>query len=320
MGRISDEELNATSSSNSNQNDSPYYWYFGLAKEGDSAIVRIMDNSREDLEPLATHPVKIKGKYRRVSCLRDTKEPLELCPLCAAEAPREKKVYIHLIEYITAADGSVIPTPRVWERPTGYINELKEYMADYAPLSDNVFKIKRTGQGAGTRYALIPLNPATVDMSKYPKDESFFANYKALGVNVQVRDAENIIKGMSDGTLTFEVKQAEAQATPVVTTLTPNAVPEATVQQTVETPVSSVVPPVVTPSATADIPNQDNISITPVTPVAPTVAPVVPPVTPVNTATNGNPWSQPAPRRTYTPSTPVNNSAPASGFRPIRNV
>ena len=317
MGRISDEELSA-SSNNSNRNDTPYYWYFGLAKEGDSAIIRIMDDTKDDLEPLATHPVKIKGKYRRVSCLRDAKEPIEMCPLCAADVVREKKVYIHLIEYITMSDGSIMPTPRVWERPTGYINELKEYMEDYAPISNTVFKIKRTGQGSGTRYALIPLNPATSDLSKYPKDESLFKDYKVLGINVQIRDAENIMKGISSGTLTFETRQPDNQSG-----LTPNVVPNAapeTSQPHVDTSVASVTPATVTSAADNKDMHGNNVPFFDDTPVAPTVAPVVPPVMPAAPVTGANPWSQPTPRRTYTPTSPVENSAPTTGFRPIRNV
>lgn len=313
MGRISDEELSA-SSNNNNRNDTPYYWYFGLAKEGDSAIIRIMDDTKDDLEPLATHPVKIRGKYRRVSCLRDAKEPIEMCPLCAADVVREKKVYIHLIEYITMSDGSIMPTPRVWERPTGYINELKEYMEDYAPISNTVFKIKRTGQGAGTRYALIPLNPTTSDLSKYPKDESLFKEYKVLGVNVQIRDAENIMKGISDGTLTFETRQVDHQNTST-SNFVPNAVPQ-TSKPYVDTPVASVIPPVVTPVADNKDMNENNVPFFDGAPVAP----VVPPVAPVAPATGANPWGQPAPRRTYIPSSPVENSASTTGFRPVRNV
>lgn len=310
MGRISDEELN--NSSNIAQKDTPYYWYFGLAKEGDSAIIRIMDDTRDDLEPLATHPVRVKGKYRRISCLRNSLEPLEMCPLCSANVVREKKVYVHLIEYMTAADGSIIPTPKVWERPMGYMNELKEYMEDYQPLSDTVFKVKRSGQGPSTRYALIPLNPANVDLSKYPKDTSFFKDYRVLGVNVQIRDAENILKGISDGTITYEVQKKDDEPVEASSTLTPNATPQPA--NVLETPADVVIPPVAAP----ELNTPNNIPYHTETSAASPVAPVVPPVAP--STPNNVPWGQSAPRRTYTPSSPFDNSAPTSGFRPIRNV
>ena len=306
MGRISNEELNA-STNTTQQADTPYYWYFGLAHEGDSSIVRIMDDSVEDLEPLATHPVRVKGKYRRISCLRSAKEPLDMCPLCAADAKLEKKVYIHLIEYMTAEDGSIVAEPRVWERPLGFINELKEYMADYAPLSDNVFKVKRTGTGPATRYSLIPLNPVAVDLNKYPKDTTAFENYKVLGVNVQIRDAENIIKGMSDNTITFETNKAPTQEV--------NIMSKAPV---VEAPVHSVTTPV-QPIATNVTPPTYNEPVAPVTPVQPVIAPVAPSVAPTPTPTvNSAPWETSTPRRTYTPQS--SPSTTSGGFRPIRNA
>lgn len=300
MGRLSlsdvNEQVNGVSANNE---DRPYYWYFGLPKEGDSAIIRIMHDSVEDLEVLATHEVRIDGKYRKVSCLRGEKDSLDMCPLCTDDFPRKKILYLHLIEYVTdSSSGQVIPTPRIWERPLGFIGELKEYMEAYAPLSDQVFKVKRTGTGPSTRYTFIPLNNNVAPESVYGKHAEFFESYQALGVNVQERDAENIIKLMEEGKIIpVENKYSNSGATKPVQR--PVAAPVATVQA--QEPILTGTP-------------FDDVEVPTVTPVVPPFleTPVAAPVTPAPQN-----WANPTPRRVYNPGAPATSNT-TTGFRPTR--
>lgn len=322
MGRLSYSEISQQVNGNvSNNDDRPYYWYFGLPKEGDSAIIRIIHDSVEDLEVLATHEVRIDGKYRKISCLRGEKDPLDMCPLCSSNYPRRKIVYLHIIEYVVdSTTGQVVPTPRVWEKPLGFINELKEYMDAYAPLSDQVFKVKRTGVGPQTRYTFIPLNNTVAPESIYPKCAEFFDDYEALGVNVQERDAENILTLMNEGKIApMENKYSNTPKPAATVTVTPQvditrnalAFVPSDIPFDVQENVAPVVPPqpVVPQPVAPVVPPQ---AAAPVTPQA--VAPVVPPTVEAPAEVSQG-WANPTPRRVYNPGAPA---TPPTGFRPTR--
>ena len=161
-------------------------------------------------------------------------------------------------------------------------------------MSDTVLKITRNGTGPSTRYTITPANPSKYNPSDYPKDESLFEDYTALGVNVQERDAGKVIDLMQSGDLTFETRAKSEKE--------PEQKPEAPAQE-----INYAAP--VTPVAA------------PVAPVNTPVAPVVPPVLnaqPPRAAAPAEAWQQPAPRRTYTPSPIAGGSE--TGFRPTRNL
>ena len=81
------------------QSTGPRIGFFFLKNDGDEAVVRIMHDSTADFDMCAVHNVDVgNGRKRNVNCIRTPKEPIENCPLCAANVPVYTKIFIHLIE------------------------------------------------------------------------------------------------------------------------------------------------------------------------------------------------------------------------------
>lgn len=160
-----------------------YVRYFSLKNDGDEAIVRFMYENASQFDILTVHTTKLNNWDRKISCIRDPREPINNCPFCKAGRKVEQKFFIKLIEYTKDEHGNVVATPKIWERSAIYVKTLKSFMDEYSPISDYVFKIKRAGKAGdkSTTYTILPCNPAVYSPAVYKKDESLFSNYKVLG-------------------------------------------------------------------------------------------------------------------------------------------
>lgn len=152
---------------------------FGL-KDGQRALVRFLHDSTSAFDVVSTHSVTVPvSQYkRRVECLRHSDEqPLADCPLCARGDKVEYRFYVHMLVYVTNADGSVSVKPMVWDRPVGFAYELKEKIASYGALSQHLFTIKRQGAGFNdTRYFIEYAIPQAYPAELYPYDPDLFSN------------------------------------------------------------------------------------------------------------------------------------------------
>ena len=178
------------------QPSGPRVGFFALKNDGDEAIVRIMHDSTADFDMCAVHNVDIgNGRKRNVNCIRTPKEPIDNCPLCAANVPVYTKIFIHLIEYVRDDQGQIQALPRVFERPASYANTLKQLLDEYGPLSDNIFKIKRSGapKSRDTRYNIMYASPAVYRPDLYPKKPELFEGYKAVGNAVVDKTADELM-------------------------------------------------------------------------------------------------------------------------------
>ena len=186
MANINFNEINSFNQNNSRNNEIP--GFFALSGDGDEAIVRFMHDSTDSFDIVSVHSVNLNGKFRNVNCIRDPKEPLERCPLCARGDRINNRIYIHLIEYvIDPATGQVSAKPRVWDRSLVYAQTLKNYLDNYGPLSDMICKIIRHGARGSmqTTYEIVPnLSKQVYPDNVYIKPTDAFANYKAVGYAV----------------------------------------------------------------------------------------------------------------------------------------
>lgn len=200
MARISFEAaLESENNRNSNPNSVEF---FTLKNDGDEAIVRIMHDSTADFDIMSCHNVKVGDKYRKVNCIRDPREPIDNCPLCANNAPIQQRFFIHMIQYDKDAQGNVTPKGVVWERTAGeYGTKLKTLIESYGPLSDCIFKIKRNGKAGdmGTTYEIMYAPPTIYRPDLYPKVPEIFANYSACGTVVIDRPYEDIVQFVATG-------------------------------------------------------------------------------------------------------------------------
>lgn len=181
----------------------PRIGFFSLKNDKDQAVVRLMVDSTDDFDIVSGHRMTIGGFSRMVGCLRDdAKEPMDNCPLCAAGKRLETKFYIHLIQYVRDDEGKIVAQPKVWERSTAYMGTLSNLINEYGPLSDNIFKITRNGAkgDTSTSYDITYCKPDIYKPEIYPKDETLFKDYKALGGVVFNYDAAKMVELLEDKT------------------------------------------------------------------------------------------------------------------------
>lgn len=145
MGRFSVNEADNYGGGQSN--------FFSLRDDGDTAKVRFMYNSAEDVTGLAVHEVEVDGKKRNVNCLRAYNEPKANCPLCNAGFVQKAKLYIPVYDI----ESNEV---KVWERGKNFLQKLAALCARYSnsdtPLVSHTFDIERHGKkgDTGTQYEI----------------------------------------------------------------------------------------------------------------------------------------------------------------------
>ena len=121
--------------------------YFNLKDDGDSAIVRFMYNTLDDITGYAVHNIELgNNRHLYVSCLReDYNEPLDNCPLCAAKNFQQAKFYFNLFDCETEE-------VKLWERGKQILKKLVSVLNQIeGPICGTPIKIIRKGE-AGDRY------------------------------------------------------------------------------------------------------------------------------------------------------------------------
>lgn len=117
--------------------------YFSLKNDKDTARVRFLFDSIEDVEGYAVHQVEIDGKKRYVNCLREYGQPITDCPFCAAKMFTSAKYFVPL--YNIDEDRN-----QTWERGKKFGAKLSSMCARYPHLMTHVFEIERNGKAGDT--------------------------------------------------------------------------------------------------------------------------------------------------------------------------
>lgn len=241
MANINFDQINV-GYGNANNNNS--VGFFTLKNDGDEAIVRIMHDSTADFDIMTTHPIQLDGKFRKVNCIRNPMESMDKCPLCASGDKVQQRIYIHLIQYVRDESGAIIPKPMVWDRSIQYAVTLKNLIDEYGPLSDSIFKIRRSGVHGqrDTSYAIMYGNPNIYKNEMYPKLDGAFDKYKVLGTAVMDKTFDEMSIFVSTGA--FPAKQTdehddERSDTPVRDVMANPSITQRIVPQTVSNPQSA---------------------------------------------------------------------------------
>lgn len=145
--------------------------FFTLRDDGDEAIVRILHDTTDSFRIFTVHEnIMVGSKRRKVNCLRSPQDPIEMCPLCASGRNISNKIYINMLVYRPDQSGQIVVTPMVWERSFAYASKLKVLIDEYGPLSQSIFKIKRSGAAGSidTTYDILYCNPKIYSDSVYP--------------------------------------------------------------------------------------------------------------------------------------------------------
>ena len=218
MAKMSFDTVASFATTENNNNGGNSVGFFSLKNDGDEAIVRIMHDSVEDFDLLTTHPITLGGKYRSISCIREPREPMDNCPLCKAGTKIQSKIFIHMIQYVTNAQGQIEAKPVVWERSFAYATKLKNDIDEYGPLSNCIFKIRRNGKPGDmqTTYDMRLGNPNMYNEANYPKLPDAFKGYQALGTIVLDKNYDEISAFLANGAFPEVKKPQTTSSEPVV--------------------------------------------------------------------------------------------------------
>ena len=222
MGKISFNDLDAAvAATSSNEGSGSDIGFFTLKNDGDEAVVRFMCDSVDDFDIQMVHNITLRNKYRKVACLRDPRDPIGNCPMCAAGIPLTTRFFIRLISYNKVADpqtGNVIIVPKamIWERETRYAKTLKSYLDNYGPLSDVICKIIRHGAAGdmNTKYEIVPnLSKQIYRDDIYVKDPSLFGTFETIGSIVMKKDYNEMTTFIATGSFPEKPKESTTTST-----------------------------------------------------------------------------------------------------------
>lgn len=247
--------------------------FFNLRNDGDEAIVRIMHDNVESFNIYAVHNITVGGKYRKINCIRNPQDAVEMCPLCNTGNNISTRIFINMIQYnLDPQTQTMVGTPVVWERSTSYATKLRNLIDEYGPLSESLFKIKRNGAAGSmdTTYDIFYCSPKVYTDASYPPVQDAFSDYDALGSIILNKNYQEIVSFVQTGTFPGTQQPASEQPAPASMGYQPKA-ETATVDMPPVAPASTPVPNV--PPA----PVYQQPSVAPPFDVAPTqTAPVAP--------------------------------------------
>lgn len=173
--------------------------FFGLKDDKDTAVVRFMYNSMEDVEGYSVHEVEVGGKKRYVNCPRSYNDPMDMCPLCAAKYKVIAKIFVPLFD----VDANEI---KVWDRGKTFLSKLSSLCARYNPLVATPFEIERNGKKGDTN--------TTYETFALEKDETTFEDLpeipELLGTLILDKSAEDMEYFLDNGDFPKDDDEKEA--------------------------------------------------------------------------------------------------------------
>ena len=113
--------------------------YFTLKDDGDSAVVRFMYDSIDDIEGYAIHKVTIGDRDVFINCLREYTDELSQCPLCANKNFQLGRFYFALYN---ETDEEI----QIWTRGKQILKPLMTALNDInGPICGTPIRITRHG-------------------------------------------------------------------------------------------------------------------------------------------------------------------------------
>ena len=175
--------------------------FFSLKNNNDEAVVRFMHDTPDTFDIAVVHSVNIGGKFRNVNCIRSPKDPIDTCPLCAKNVKLMTRIFVHLIEYVKSENGTIVPTPKIWERPAWFADDLYNKITEYGPLSNSLFKIKRNGAAGDmkTTYSINYCVPSNYPEQFYPNVPDAFNGFSILNFHVLNKTASEMNEFLATG-------------------------------------------------------------------------------------------------------------------------
>lgn len=168
--------------------------FFSLKDDKDTAQVRFMYSSVDDIECFAVHQLDVKGeafKKRYVNCLREYRDPLDKCPFCAAKMGTRVKLMVPLYNVDTE-------TVQLWDKGKKFINQLTSLCGRYSsadtPLCAHVFEIERNGKAKdqSTTYSIYEISKDDTILEDLPEVPDVLGT---IIEDMSAEDMENYLAG-----------------------------------------------------------------------------------------------------------------------------
>lgn len=194
--------------------------FFGLADDGDKAVVRFYHTNGDDIEKIPVHTVTVGDKTLKVACLRAPNEPADVCPLCDEGNLVSPRMYIKVLVYTPDKAGyyTTAPELQIWERGKGFRKQIQSIINRYASgnkaLMDTVFEIERSGKKGDTKtiyniYKMDELDPTECPLPEPDELEEF----NALGTIVADKTEDDMNEYLNTGKFPqVEKSQASSSA------------------------------------------------------------------------------------------------------------
>jgi hypothetical protein len=114
--------------------------FFRLKDDGDTAKIRIMYETIEQVEAQIIHEIQIDGFKKYVSCLKKTPDSsVSECPLCGAGYKTSIKIFVPILN---VEDKQVY----TWDKGKSFIPKLSNLFKKNNPLCGTVFTVERVGK------------------------------------------------------------------------------------------------------------------------------------------------------------------------------
>lgn len=173
--------------------------FFQLKDDKDTAKVRFLYNTIEDVQGYVVHEVEIDGKRRYVGCLRSYSEPVDKCPLCAKGYKPIPKLFLKLFNEDTQE-------AQIWERGKSYFQRIASLASHYNPLCNEIVEVERNGKKGDmqTKYEFYPLENSEFNLDDVECSEP-------LGTIILDKTAEEMEEYISTGGFFDEGRGASEQ-------------------------------------------------------------------------------------------------------------
>ena len=136
--------------------------FFQLKNDKDTARVRFLYNSVEDVDGYSVHTVHIGDRDRYVNCLREYNESVNKCPLCGAGNKIKPRLFVKMYN----EDAGEC---QLWERGKNFYSVLSGLSSRYKPLYNEIIEIERNGKPKDlqTTYQPYPIENVPVNIDDY---------------------------------------------------------------------------------------------------------------------------------------------------------
>lgn len=200
MSQVTFETAMQMENSQNNQGNNQYS-YFSLKNDKDFAIVRFMESNVSDFKLLTCHDVQINNRYRKLNCIRNANDPIDMCPACKANMRATTRYFAKMLMYTPNEQGGIDVKPVIWERSLKYASQVRDLIMNYGDLTKCLFKITRNGAAGdmNTNYSIIYCTEQMYPQENYPIIEGVFNDFEPLGVLVMNKNADEISTYLATG-------------------------------------------------------------------------------------------------------------------------